>query len=386
MEKSEKSCLLTGLNIITAIFCIFSFSTVKGETAANQTNPGLDIIFTGTQIADTVYIKTSPIPADTTLFFNEYLEKTRNCKSKSYPVVNNMVHICTDTIPSIYNIQCDYYKLPTVYMRDSDHVVLEINSLSPSRYHRSGSLYSDPIPYSNEFSELKLKLSKIRRSKLSEHELDSLSSALYTLIDTIMATCLPEKATYAISMLEEDFAPYAFERLPAGSENTLYYTHACALRNTGLHNSNQKQMLQQALKSNATIPEFTLPDINNDPFNISSLRGKWVILDFWTSWCGPCRKGFITMKKLYAEHTDKLEIVAIACGDQETVWRQLVHDLELPWINLLAPAPTATGSSVAGIPITAYPTKVIIDPDGRLRDYIVGENEDFYDKLEELLK
>lgn len=62
-----------------------------------------------------------------------------------------------------------------------------------------------------------------------------------------------------------------------------------------------------------------------------------------------------------------------------------MKELELHWINLLAPAPESHDGTVAGFPIDAYPTKVIIDPSGRLCDYTVGESDEFYDKLERLL-
>ena len=92
------------------------------------------------------------------------------------------------------------------------------------------------------------------------------------------------------------------------------------------------------------------------------------------------------MKHLYADNADKLEVVAIACGDQTEVWQQLIKDLELPWINLLAPSPESRGGTVGGFPVTAYPTKIVIAPDGSMRDFIVGEDEEFYDKLLNMIK
>lgn len=67
------------------------------------------------------------------------------------------------------------------------------------------------------------------------------------------------------------------------------------------------------------------------------------------------------MKKLYADHSNLLEVVAIACGGQTDVWQNLVKELQLPWINLLAPTPESHDGTVGGYPVPAYPTKIVID-------------------------
>ncbi len=386
MKNLGKFKIISGLCLAILLWSLFSCSTSRSMSQTSYVAPGIDITFDSEDIADTVYVTVSPIPTDTTLYLKEYVEAIATGKTTAFPVKNQTVHISLDSIPSVYKINCDYYKFATIYMRGSEHVDIKVNSLTPIKYDLSSSEPNTSTPHIDEFAKLRTKLFKISRHKLTEQEFDSLSQQMYSLIDKIMVESDPETATRVVSMLEDDFAPYAFQRLPAGSENTLHYTNACALRNTGNRNANQQQMLQQGIQTNAPTPEFSLPNLEGESFNINSLRGKWVVLDFWVSWCGPCKRGFKEMKKLYAEHSDNLEVVAIACGDQETTWRKLVEELELPWINLLAPAPESHDGTVAGYPISAYPTKIIIDPDGQLRDYIIGEDEEFYDRLERMIR
>ena len=59
-------------------------------------------------------------------------------------------------------------------------------------------------------------------------------------------------------------------------------------------------------ESSDMAPDFTLNDIDGNPLSLSSLRGKYVVLDFWGSWCVWCIKGMPEMKKYYAKYKDKL--------------------------------------------------------------------------------
>lgn len=370
--------------IAVLLFCLLSCATSKKITQV-AVLPGIDIKFAGEQVADTVYVTISPIPTDTNLYVKEYVEAMENGPTKAYPVKDRAVHIFPDSVPSIYKIACDSYSLPSYYMRSSDHLDMTINSLGPPKYQATGGIYKK-IPYSDDFYKLRSKLFVISRYKLTERELDSLSREMKLLLDKMMSTADPETATRIVTQLDEDFAPYAFGKLPAGVENTLFYTYACARRNSATRTERQQKMLEESLAATAPTPEISLNSLDGQTFNISSYRGKWVVIDFWASWCGSCRRGFEKMKKIYADKSDKLEVVAIACGDQEETWRKALEELELPWVNLLAPAPDSHDGTVAGYPVSAYPTRIIIDPEGRLCDYTIGEVDDFYEKLERFIK
>ena len=128
-------------------------------------------------------------------------------------------------------------------------------------------------------------------------------------------------------------------------------------------------------------PDFTLTDINGKPLSLSSLRGKYVILDFWGSWCGWCIKGFPKMKEYYAKYEGKFEILGIDCNDTEEKWKAAVKKHEVPWLHVYCPE-DATVESDYGI--TAYPTKIIIGPDGKIVKSIVGEDPAFYTLLDDL--
>ena len=136
-----------------------------------------------------------------------------------------------------------------------------------------------------------------------------------------------------------------------------------------------------SIKEGVEAPDFTLDDINGKSFTLSSLRGKWVILDFWGSWCGWCIKGMPDMKKYYEKYRGKFEIVGVDCNDTVEKWKKAVKDNDLPWLHVYNKAADGTPEKYA---VEAYPTKIIIDPQGKINKIIRGESEDFYQYLDEL--
>ena len=131
-------------------------------------------------------------------------------------------------------------------------------------------------------------------------------------------------------------------------------------------------------------PEFTLNNVDGKPVSLSSLRGKYVVLDFWGTWCGWCIKGIPEMKDMYAKYSQRLEVVGIACGDTEEAWKKCVADKALPWTNVL----NATGEAdvSAMYAVKGYPTKIVLDTDGRILKTILGESPEFYSYVDSLMK
>ena len=138
----------------------------------------------------------------------------------------------------------------------------------------------------------------------------------------------------------------------------------------------------QNVAEGAKAPDFTARKVDGKSFTLSSLQGKYVVLDFWGSWCKWCIKGFPDMKTAYARHKDKVEFVGIACRDSEEKWKSATEKYELPWISVLNPS---DNDLVKVYGIKGFPTKIVIDPQGRIAKVILGEDPAFYTYLDSIL-
>ncbi len=139
----------------------------------------------------------------------------------------------------------------------------------------------------------------------------------------------------------------------------------------------------EMLPVGSMAPEFTLNDINGQPLSLSSLRGKYLILDFWGSWCGWCIKGIPNMKEYYAKYKDKMEILGMDCNDSKARWKRAVEEYALPWKHVYVPK----GSDITDkYLIAGFPTKIIISPEGKVVETVIGEDPRFYQLLDQLFK
>jgi len=111
-------------------------------------------------------------------------------------------------------------------------------------------------------------------------------------------------------------------------------------------------------------PEFTLKDVDGHEVTLASLRGKTVLLNFWATWCEPCREEMPHLKTIYGEFRDKgLTMVSVDTNEAAEKARQYFADHNYSFVNLLG-----SGSDV--VPkygANAIPRVVLIDKDGIVR-------------------
>lgn len=146
-----------------------------------------------------------------------------------------------------------------------------------------------------------------------------------------------------------------------------------------------KAAAKAKLNPGMPAPDFTLDDLKGNPLSLSSLKGKYVVLDFWGSWCVWCLDGIPKMKDYYKKYSSKMEVLGIACRDTHDAWKKAVEKNALPWKNVINN--DKGGTDVSSIyAVSGYPTKVIIDPKGNIVKIFLGESDEFYKFLDNLFK
>nr|WP_199079236.1 TlpA disulfide reductase family protein [Pedobacter sp. ASV19] len=135
------------------------------------------------------------------------------------------------------------------------------------------------------------------------------------------------------------------------------------------------------------IIDFSQTDINGKPFNIKSLRGKYVFLDFWASWCYWCRAENPNVLKAYEQLKDRnLEIVSVSFDENKAAWENAVKQDKLPWLQVSDLKGMKVRDGLAAmLDIKAIPQNLLISPEG----VIIATNlrgEDLPAKLSKLIK
>lgn len=136
-------------------------------------------------------------------------------------------------------------------------------------------------------------------------------------------------------------------------------------------------------------------DMNGTAVDFNALKGRYVLLDFWGSWCRPCRASHPHLKELYSKFKDKgFEIIGIASEHAKTaeerhkLWTTAVSEDGLTWLQVLNNENAQQFDAVKEYEVTAFPTKILLDRDGNIIGRYVGNGsggEAFGARLEELL-
>lgn len=138
-------------------------------------------------------------------------------------------------------------------------------------------------------------------------------------------------------------------------------------------------------QAGATVTDFTQNDVNGKPFTLSSLRGKYVLVDFWASWCAPCRAENPNVRKAYAQLKGKnFEIVSVSLDAGKEQWVEAIKKDGMPWIHVCDMKGWKNDVAVL-YGVSSVPQNFLIDPKGVIiaRDL---RGEDLTEKLSALIK
>jgi thiol-disulfide isomerase/thioredoxin len=164
--------------------------------------------------------------------------------------------------------------------------------------------------------------------------------------------------THFITYFQFDEANKLFALLTPGAQNSYY----------------GKQIKESiAVEKRSGIgakPDFVMNDINGKPIKLSSLRGKYVLVDFWASWCAPCRRENPNVLANYKKYHDKgFEVVGVSLDKSKAAWLKAINDDGLVWTHV-SDLKGWDNAAAHEFGIKVVPSNFLLDKDGK----VIGKN------------
>jgi thiol-disulfide isomerase/thioredoxin len=131
-------------------------------------------------------------------------------------------------------------------------------------------------------------------------------------------------------------------------------------------------------------PELALPDVNGNPVSLASYKGKFLLVDFWASWCGPCREENPNVVKVHDEFKGKnFAILGVSLDKEKEPWQQAIRADKLDWTHV-SDLKFWNSKAVETFGFEGIPYNVLIDPQGKIIAESLRGN-DLENKLKQVL-
>ncbi|HVI44132.1 MAG TPA: TlpA disulfide reductase family protein [Chitinophaga sp.] len=230
-----------------------------------------------------------------------------------------------------------------------------------------GSLLND------EYVQLQQELAKIEQSANGQESGEVVAKHLQDFISGHPSSFI----SLDLLKVRTDYTPEQQEAIFAGFTPALKNSHAGKAFAAMLENVKRVQI-------GAVAPDFTEKDTAGIAVSLKDFRGKYVLVDFWASWCGPCRQENPNMLKAYNKYKDRnFTVLGVSLDESKTAWIKAIEQDQLPWKQIFHQGPQHASAEYL-YAVRFIPQNFLINPEGK----IIARNlrAEGLEKLDELLK
>jgi len=133
----------------------------------------------------------------------------------------------------------------------------------------------------------------------------------------------------------------------------------------------RKILLNPRVARDTLAPEFMVKTSDGSEFSLVANKGKVVVIDFWATWCPPCRESVPELKDLLKKYpADKLTVISASADSDEAKWQEFIAKKQMTWAQYL----DKDGHLAELFGVNAFPTYIVIDREGFIRKRLEGMN------------
>ncbi|HPQ08938.1 MAG TPA: redoxin domain-containing protein [Bacteroidia bacterium] len=281
---------------------------------------------------------------------------------------------------NFYRIRIEPQNFSILILDSTDKVTLiaDVNNLADAKI--SGSAETDAfLDFNNTSKKYKKQIdslqqyfqSEIMKNPNDSSKINQLKTDIDKVYQEIVSKWQFELAQKAKQYKDKFASIIALQMLPPQNYLDVYQEIDKSLGNK-YPNHPMVQMLhkivaqQSALSAGSPCPEIALPDPNGKEIRLSSFRGKVVLIDFWASWCKPCRAEMPNVVALYKKYKNKgFEIFGVSLDKDKENWVQAIKEDDITWPQV-SDLKFWNSEAVALFNVEAIPYTVLVDKEGKI--------------------
>jgi peroxiredoxin len=224
-------------------------------------------------------------------------------------------------------------------------------------------------PYNDQYEDLyKVYENAVKDSTIKQKEdsLNNIAEHIDSMENKVLIQFIKDHPASAIGAWAVTQSSLIYNPDPVSLES-IYNSLDTSVQHTSYgKNIDTAMLIAKRLAVGQVAPDFTEMDTSGHPFTLSSLRGKYVLLDFWASWCGPCRRENPNVVKAFNKYKDKgFTVLGVSLDQDKASWIKAIHDDKLDW-NQVSDLQYWHSKEAKLYGIKAIPSNFLLDKDGKI--------------------